>query len=301
MRLGANPPPAILVKPDDMAAAVRASMTISGAVPQLQSEIQSAAHDLEESEALRAAMAKQRDELAATAQTLAVGRQKLARLVDARQQSLNEAQGALDAERKRATDLANQALTLKDLIAKMEAQIPGARAGAQAAAAADGQPVASPTDPARLKPAIAFADAKGALALPAVGQIRKNYGDPDDYGGVEKGVSIATPPKSTVSTPVDGWIVYAGPYRSYGQLLILNAGAGYYLVMAGMDRTNVAVGQFVLAGEAVATMGDGASRTAAAAAIGAVEPILYIELRKNETPIDPGPWWAKTNNEKAHG
>ena len=48
-------------------------------------------------------------------------------------------------------------------------------------------------------------------------------------------------------------------------------------------------------------MGDGAARTAAAVAIGAAQPILYIELRKNETPIDPGPWWAKTNNEKAHG
>ena len=83
--------------------------------------------------------------------------------------------------------------------------------------------------------------------------------------------------------------------------MILNAGGGYYLVMAGMEKTNVSVGQFVLAGEAVASMGDGAARTAAAAAIGAVEPVLYIELRKNETPIDPGPWWAKTNNEKAHG
>jgi len=137
--------------------------------------------------------------------------------------------------------------------------------------------------------------------MPAAGVVLKSFGDADDYGGTEKGVSLATPPKATVSTPIDGWIVYAGPYRTYGQLLILNAGGGYYLVLAGMDRTNVSVGQFVLAGEAVAAMGDGAARTAAAAAIGAAQPILYIELRKNETPIDPGPWWAKTNNEKAHG
>ena len=73
------------------------------------------------------------------------------------------------------------------------------------------------------------------------------------------------------------------------------------MVLAGMERINVLVGQFVLAGEAVAAMGDGSSRTTAAAAIGAAQPVLYIELRKNETAIDPGPWWAKDAIEKAHG
>jgi septal ring factor EnvC (AmiA/AmiB activator) len=129
----------------------------------------------------------------------------------------------------------------------------------------------------------------------------KTFGASDAFGGVEKGVSIATPQKATVSGPIDSWVVYAGPYRSYGQLLILNAGGGYYMVLAGMDRINVSVGQFVLAGEPVATMGDGTARTAAAAAIGADQPVLYIELRKNETAIDPGPWWAKNSIEKAHG
>jgi septal ring factor EnvC (AmiA/AmiB activator) len=300
-RLGSNPPPAILVKPNAMADAVRAAMTIGGAVPQLQSEIQAAARDLSELETLRSAMGKQRDDLARSAEGLALDRTKLTELVAARQQSLDAAQGALDTERKRASDLAGQALTLKDLIARMESQIPGAKAGAAAAAAADLGPAAGSADPARLKPAIAFADAKGLLAMPAAGATLKNFGDADDYGGTEKGVSIATPPKATVSTPIDGWVVYAGPYRSYGQLLILNAGGGYYLVLAGMERSSVSVGQFVLAGEAVAIMGDGAARTATAAAIGAAQPVLYIELRKNETPIDPGPWWAKTNNEKAHG
>jgi septal ring factor EnvC (AmiA/AmiB activator) len=181
----------------------------------------------------------------------------------------------------------------------METQIPAAKAAA--AAAASGVAPGGKDDLNRVKPAVAFVDAKGTLALPAAGQLMKVYGDSDGFGGAEKGVSIATPPKATVATPIDGWVIYAGPYRTYGQLLILNAGGGYYLVMAGMERTNVSVGQFVLAGEAVGSMGDATERTAAAAAIGAVEPVLYIELRKNETPIDPGPWWAKTNNEKAHG
>ena len=298
-RLGGNPAPAILVKPDDMTDAIRASMTIGGAVPELQAEIEAANRDLDSLEAIRANVAKERDDLAKTAESLAVDKTRLTELIAARQASLAEAEGALDAERKRATDLASQALTLKDLIARMETQIPAAKAAA--AAAASGVAPGGKDDLNRVKPAVAFVDAKGTLALPAAGQLMKVYGDSDGFGGAEKGVSIATPPKATVATPIDGWVIYAGPYRTYGQLLILNAGGGYYLVMAGMERTNVSVGQFVLAGEAVGSMGDATERTAAAAAIGAVEPVLYIELRKNETPIDPGPWWAKTNNEKAHG
>ena len=95
--------------------------------------------------------------------------------------------------------------------------------------------------------------------------------------------------------------MYAAPYRTYGQLLIVNAGDGYYLVLAGMERTSVAVGQFVLAGEPVGVMGDGATRTASAVAIGASQPILYVEFRKDGAPIDPSPWWAKPEIKKVRG
>ena len=73
------------------------------------------------------------------------------------------------------------------------------------------------------------------------------------------------------------------------------------MLLAGLDRISVLPGQFVLAGEPVGAMGDGAVRMAAAAAIGAAEPVLYIELRKDGTAIDPGPWWAKSDIEKARG
>jgi septal ring factor EnvC (AmiA/AmiB activator) len=81
--------------------------------------------------------------------------------------------------------------------------------------------------------------------------------------------------------------------------LIINAGDGYYVVLAGMERINVAVGQFVLAGEPVASMGDASGKTAATIAIGAAQPILYVEFRKDGAAIDPGPWWAK--QEKVRG
>jgi septal ring factor EnvC (AmiA/AmiB activator) len=309
-RMGRNPPPAILVRPGDMVQAVRAAMMLGATISDLKGEADSLAGDLDKLTALRSAIASQRDDLARSAEALVLDKTRLTDLIGARQQSLSVAESALEAERKRAAELADQATSLKDLIAGMEREVGAAKAGAAAAAAADRAAAADVAsraaasrgaDPARLTPAIAFADAKGQLSMPVAGAVLKTFGAPDSYGGAEKGVSIATPAAATVSSPIDGWVVYSGPYRTYGQLLILNAGGGYYMVLAGMDRIDVSVGQFVLAGEPVAVMGDGSARTAAAAAIGAAQPVLYIEVRKNETAIDPGPWWSKSNIEKARG
>lgn len=302
-RMGRNPPPAILVRPGDMVEAVRAAMMLGATVTELEEEAASLARDLDKLTALRAEIGRQRDDLARSAEALALDKTRLTDLIAARQQSLSVAESALVAERKRAAELGGQAANLKDLIAGVDREI-GAETAADRATAADVASRAAAVrggDPARLTPAIAFADAKGQLSLPVAGAVLKTFGAPNSYGGVEKGVSIATPPAATVSSPIDGWVVYSGPYRSYGQLLILNAGGSYYMVLAGMDRIDVSVGQFVLAGEPVAVMGDGSARTAAAAAIGAAQPVLYIEVRKNETAIDPGPWWSKSNLEKARG
>ena len=102
--------------------------------------------------------------------------------------------------------------------------------------------------------------------MPANGVKLKDFGASDRAGGTEKGISIATRAGAQVTAPSDGWVVYAAPYRSYGQLLILNVGGGYHVLLAGMERITVDLGQFVLTGEPVAVMGNGtqvASTTAA--------------------------------------
>ncbi|HXW18940.1 MAG TPA: peptidoglycan DD-metalloendopeptidase family protein, partial [Roseiarcus sp.] len=299
-RMGRNPPPAILVKPQDMAQAIRAAILLGAVIPELKAETLELAQDLEDLAKLRQSIVIQKEELGKSAAVLGEDRARLAVLIEALQQSLSEAQSALDAERDRAAELARQATNLRDLIARMENE---ASAAAQAAAVAieNRAAAARSKDATALKPALAFADAKGALDLPVAGLIVKTFGAPDGYGGAERGISIATPPSATVSSPTDGRVVFSGPYRTYGQLLIINAGGGYYVVLAGMDRISVAVGQFVLAGEPVAAMGDGTARTATAAAIGAAQPVLYIEFRKDGTAVDPQPWWAKADLEKARG
>ena len=95
-------------------------------------------------------------------------------------------------------------------------------------------------------------------------------------------------------------MVYSGPFRSYGQLLILNAGGGYHVLLAGMEKVSVSLGQFVLTGEPVGDMGSASSQIASVVGGGAQQPVLYVEFRKDRKSIDPGPWWA-SNAEKVRG
>lgn len=315
-RMGRKPPPAVLARPEDMLSAIRASILLGAVLPELRAETEALSVDLREMIRVRDAIAAERDELAPALAALAGERGRLSALVQARQQNLAEAEAALGAERARAAALAAEAGSLKDLIARMEREVAAAGQAAEQARKSDearrkqaeleaagisAKALSTLKDPARLAPAIAFAEAKGVLQWPAVGEMRKNWGMPDGYGGQEKGLSLATRPNASVSAPCDGWIAFSGPYRSYGQLLILNAGGGYYVVLAGMERIDATVGQFVLAGEPIAAMGDGSVKTAATLAIGAAEPILYIEFRKDGAAIDPGPWWAKPATEKVRG
>jgi len=141
-----------------------------------------------------------------------------------------------------------------------------------------------------MKPAVPFGQAKGLIKLPASGTIIRDYGDQDDLGIRSQGVAIETRAQAQVVSPSDGWVSYAGEFRSYGQLLIINAGGGYHILLAGMEEIYVRRGQFVLSGEPVASMGEA---TASESRSGNVaNPSLYVEFRKNEEPIDPKPWWA---------
>jgi septal ring factor EnvC (AmiA/AmiB activator) len=155
-----------------------------------------------------------------------------------------------------------------------------------------------PGSPGRIKPAIPFASARGKLPLPAQGRRALDFGDKTQYGGQSKGIVIETRYAAQVTSPCDGWVVYAGEFRSYGQLLIINAGDGYHVLLAGLSQIDVQPGQFVLAAEPVGTMRGGQRSSPVSAQISG--PVLYVELRKNGHPIDPDPWWA-SGQQKVQG
>jgi septal ring factor EnvC (AmiA/AmiB activator) len=305
-RMGRRPPPAILADPDDMLRAIRSAMMLGAVLPQLREETEALASDLKEMTRLREAIAQDKARLEEETRALATERERLAALVEERKGALGTAEQALAQSRARASEFARQATSLKDLIGRMEREASAEARAVDAAARAEAArrqeaaaqvraklALAPALDPARLTPGASFAQIRGRLAYPAAGEIVKAFGAPDGFGGAEKGLSIKAWPGATVTAPADGHVVFAGPWRSWGRLLILDAGEGYYLVLAGLARVDVEVGQFVLAGEPVGAMGEGAARAAAAVAIGGADPVLYVEFRKDGAAIDPGPWWAR--------
>jgi septal ring factor EnvC (AmiA/AmiB activator) len=243
----------------------------------------------------------EREQLKAEVAALDGERARMAALVEERQKQLVEREKAFEAGRSRAAALANQVDNLKDLIGKLEQELNPATRELREAGRSDSRPALSAfRDPGRLAPAVAFASLRGRVPIPVNGVKLKEFGAPDASGGSEKGISIATRARAQVTAPADGWVVYAGPFRSYGQLLILNVGGGYHVLLAGMDRISVDLGQFVLTGEPVAVMGNG-SHIAAILATGSSQPVLYVEFRKDGVPVDPGPWWAAGEGEKVRG
>jgi septal ring factor EnvC (AmiA/AmiB activator) len=286
-RMGRHAPPAVLISPQDMLRAVRSSMLLGAVVPQLRADAEALASDLANLVHVNEVMASERIALQASRADLAREQASLSVLIEERGLERGSAERALGAENSRAGDLARQAADLKDLIARLEQQA--------------GKTSTPEAEAARLGPAVAFARTRGTLHLPVIGALMRAYGAADDYGGTEKGLSIAARPGAVVAAPADGRVVFAGPWRSYGQLLVLNAGEGYHIILAGMGRLHVQPGQFVLAGEPVAHMGEGKERTTTTISVGAGQPVLYVEFRKDGIAIDPAPWWARSDIEKVRG
>jgi murein hydrolase activator len=304
-RIGRQPPPALMVRPEDALQAVRTAIMLGAVVPEMRAQADALAGDLAELLRVRKDIDAENDKLSRDLATLAHEQLRLNMLIDERQQKQTAVEQTLDAQRQHATDLARQVDNLKDLIGKLEQGLDAptrqtrlnARAIEEDATRPD---LAALKDPGRLTPAVAFAANRGHLRLPVNGSRIREFGASDGAGGTQKGLSLATHSGAEITAPCDGWVVYAGPFRSYGQLLILNAGGGYHVLLAGMERISVDLGQFVLTGEPVAVMGGG-SQVSTAVATGAKQPVLYVEFRKDGTPIDPSPWWAANEGEKVRG
>jgi septal ring factor EnvC (AmiA/AmiB activator) len=135
----------------------------------------------------------------------------------------------------------------------------------------------------------AFPDSENSLRMPARGDVVASYGETVERRGTttgDQGMMIATRPGARVVAPYDGKVVYAGPFKTYGRILIIQHGDRYHSLLAGLGRIDAIVGQWVLAGEPVGVMGDPSGQP----------PELYVELRRAGQPIDPAPWLARSGN-----
>lgn len=304
-RMGRNPPPALLVTPDDALSSVRSAILLGAVVPGIRGETDKLAADLAALTNIRKDIAAERESYVTTMASAIEEEQKMT-LLAAENDKLNVKNRAqLDSEKKRAEELAARATSLEGLISSIETEIASAKAAAEAAKAEEARRASlSPEDRAkldadtalpdknRIAPAYAFSTLTAKLDLPVAGDMLRLFGDDDGTGHSAQGLTIAAKAGMVVTAPADGWIMFAGPFRSYGQMVILNAGDGYHIVMAGMDSVTARQGQFAVAGEPLGQMGDKRIASAAGLHLETDRPTLYIEFRKDGKPVDSKPWWS---------
>ena len=286
-RLEQNPPPALVVEPGDILSALRGAMLLGTIAPELQEEARGLAARLDQLKSLEATITTRKDDVAREIARLNDERTALKDLVAQKKALVSQGTADLEAERKRTAELAQKAKSLKQLLSSLDTQ-----RQQQEAAKAEEQRQRETQEALLRQPKLAFADARGKLPFPAQGSIVRRFGEPDGLGRDSQGVMIATRAGAQVTTPADGKVEFAGPFRSYGDVVILNPGGGYRLLLAGMDKVTAGVGEFLRAGEPVGEMGSGpASVTLFGEVVPDGRPVLYIEFRDGTDAIDSGPWW----------
>ena len=129
------------------------------------------------------------------------------------------------------------------------------------------------------------------MPFPVVGHVIARYGQTIALGRIHKGLTIETDSSAQIIAPYEGKVVFSGPFRGYGQLLIIEHSGGYHTLLAGMERIDAAVGQWLLVGEPAGVMGrikpvnvKGRRRYQ--------RPALYVEFRRKGQPVDPLAWLA---------
>jgi septal ring factor EnvC (AmiA/AmiB activator) len=287
-QLEQNPPPALVVRPDDILSALRGAMLLGTIAPDLQDQAAALTARLDRLQQLEAAIRTRKEDVAREIARLNSQRSDLGQLVEQKRALVSKSNAELEAERKRTAQLAEKAKSLKQLLDRLAEERQQAEAAASAA-----EQERQRQEALLRQPKLAFADARGKLPLPAQGQVLLRYGEPDALGRDTQGMMVATLAGAQVTAPADGKVEFAGPFRSYGQMVILNPGGGYRVLLAGMDRLTANVGEFLRAGEPVGEMGSGpASVTLFGEVAPDGRPVLYIEFRNGADAIDSGPWWA---------
>ena len=312
-RLSTLPRQAMLFGPETPIDMARSARLLSLATPVLDARARALQSELNEIKELRQEMAHRRDELTAALGKLAAENRRLSDLVakksGLRQSTLAETAAA----KQRLGRLADQAKNLQDLIARLEQTEAENPTAAEVPDEAETQVAAlepeAPRKPARLKkPADlrAFPKDISRLTAPVSGRTVTKFGARTETAGKMKGVEIETRPGAQIVATFDGQIVFEGPFRGYGQILIIEHAGGYHTILAGLDRVSVEVGQWLKAGEPIGRMGaagklettqaaEDSGTEAAGGGKGDGRPRLYVELRHNGQPFDPAPVF-KTNN-----
>lgn len=268
--LALRPPEILLLKPLSPIEILRSHMMMNHALPVIGSINTSVKKDLEDLTQTKNRIQKQIVQIKTLTTQLSERTQQMNVLLQ--QKSLLQAQydATYIQAKKRAEQLAAQANDLKDLLKKLEQE---RQQKLQEQKKREIQ-LAQKTSNEKS----AFEKSYGSLLYPVRGYVVQNFGDTTVSGSHIKGMTLTTREKAQVITPFDGTVLFAGPFKNYGQMLIIDNGGNYLTLLAGLGKINASIGQELLAGEPIGTMGTG-------------NPRLYIEIRKDGQPVNPKPWF----------
>ena len=279
-RLALHPPEAMIAQPMSLSQTVRSAILLRAAVPEIERRADRLRADLAGLARARREAGERRLQLASAVAGLAERRAHLntllARKTELKRRTATQAREAV----RRVQALAREAQDLRDLLARLEKERRQREAKAKAAAEDAARPGTLPASLGGEAPSIS--KARGMLPFPAVGRLTGLYGQATRTGLTRKGITIETRAGAQVVSPHEGRVVFAGLFRKYGQLLIIEHGEGYYSLLAGLARIDGVIGQWILGGEPVGIMGRPENGN----------PALYMELRRNGQPINPLPWLA---------
>lgn len=307
-RISKSPPPALIVDPEDALGSARGAMLLAAVLPQLRARAGSVADDLHRLVTVRQSVESEKDILRGNLSTLLEEQLRTATLIEARKRGAARIGVDLAGEQEDAKALAAQAQSLTELIDQLSKKITSvanAADNAEQSAAKPGRDRAAIltafADTKRKEPAVPFTDAKGFLTQPATGVVVTAFGANDGFGGISRGMSMVTREGAQIVSPADGWVMYKGPYLNYGEIVIINPGYGYSILLAGLEASSVELGQFVLMGEPIGAMGSRTIGRAVTTSAGVSRPTLYIELRDEDTPLNPQNWWAEKESQVQNG
>jgi septal ring factor EnvC (AmiA/AmiB activator) len=285
-RVAQLPPEALIAQPTAPADTVRTAILLRAAVGEIDKQAGALREEVEFLVKARAEIAARAESLRETTDLLDRERRRLGALMSRKKFLKRRADKQAYASEKRVAALGQQAKSLQELLAGLNAE--KKRRAETAPKEQASIPPGSAKKPASVTPRQLrqIGKARGRLNLPATGRIVGRYGEKTDGGLSRKGVTIATPNRAQIVATFDGTVAYAGKFRGYGLLLIIEHTEGYHSLLAGMSRIDVEQGQQVIAGEPVGVIDEGNG-----------EPVLYVELRRNGQPINPVPWLAARKNE----
>lgn len=279
-RLALDPPVALATLPQPPLDTVRGALIMGGTVPAITAQANTLKAELVSLRDADDAVRRQRDLIEDTAGRLTAERRALDALIQRKAALEQRTEAERKLETARLTKLAGAAKTLRDLIQRLEAERQAEERARLAAerARARAEPVTArtPGDLGMVSPTAH----KGARTVPASGKLMASYGQTDEYGAVTRGLTIETRPDAVVVAPDTGRVLFSGPFRGYGLILIIEHTGGYHSLLAGLGRIDATVGRTVEAGEPVGTMGHDPDRN----------PSLYFELRRSGQPTNPQPW-----------